>query len=232
MVIQHFRIHGVPIEITAPGGALTDEVRGLLCPFASYGSCDPACKIFIRSGKPPLSHDEMRLVDRLVLPSGREIQCYSGEDKRITMVSGRSWYFLDLKRRLGEIVVQPGEEWCLESDSLTPILCEIFARDHHHVFHAATLVGQTAAGPRAIILAGVSGVGKTTTSLALAHAGLTLLADDATFLVRRDGSLKVWGFPRPCKVHRNSLAMMEWLAKLEDNPVWRSDEFLLSTRKL
>jgi hypothetical protein len=232
MTVQHYRIHGVTVQITAPSGALADAVAALLTPFAVAGNHTPVCRFMIRHGEPPTVDDGLMLVERTVLPGGREIRHFADAHRRISHVAGLAWHRLDLHHRQGEIVVRPGEEWCLESGSLTPMLCDVLAQEQHHVFHAATLVAQTKAGPRAIILAGVSGAGKTTTALALAHAGLTLLADDATFLVRRNGALKVCGFPRPCKVHRRTLAMLDWLRELEPNPLWRHDEFLLALQRV
>lgn len=232
MTVEHYRIHGVTVQIATPPGALADAVAALLSPFVVASNSAPACCFTIRHGEPPTADDGLLLVERTALPSGREICHFADAHRRISHVAGLAWHRLDLRQGKAEIVVRPGEEWALESGSLTPLLCDVLAQEQHHVFHAATLVGQTQAGPRAIILAGVSGVGKTTTALALARAGLTLLADDATFLIRRNGALKVWGFPRPCKVHRRTLALLDWLGELEPDPRWHHDEFLLAPQRV
>lgn len=70
-----------------------------------------------------------------------------------------------------------------------------FALRHHAVFHlhAAAL----ADGERAVLVAGQSGVGKTTLALALLEAGLAWLCDDAAFLAEREGAPWLEGVPRP-----------------------------------
>jgi hypothetical protein len=70
-----------------------------------------------------------------------------------------------------------------------------FALRHHGLFHlhAAAL----AAGERAVLVAGQSGVGKTTLALALLEAGLAWLCDDAAFLTEREGAPWLEGVPRP-----------------------------------
>jgi hypothetical protein len=67
-------------------------------------------------------------------------------------------------------------------------------------------------GP-AIMLFGPSGFGKTTTALSLLPAGFRLLADD-TVIIQKDqtGAHRVWGLPRPLKVHKKSARMLAWLA--------------------
>ena len=231
MAPPHYRIHGVVIQVAVPAGPLAETVAALLGHFRVADHPAAAYHITIRLGEPPTTTDGLLLVERHVHASGRETRHYADTHCRQAHIAGLAWHRLDLRQRTAEIVLRPGEEWCLEPGSLTLLLCEILAHEHQHVFHAATLVGETKTGPRAIILAGPSGVGKTTTALALARAGLPFLTDDATFLVRRQGALRVWGFPRPLKVHRQTRALLPWLATLEPAPHWRHDEHLLYPRR-
>jgi len=53
---------------------------------------------------------------------------------------------------------------------------------------------------RRLLIAGVSGSGKTTTTLALARAGSTLLGDDTMFFAEREGRAVVLAFPRALRV--------------------------------
>jgi hypothetical protein len=101
------------------------------------------------------------------------------------------------------------------------------------VVHAASL----SADDRAVLLAGPSGAGKTTTALALARSGMRLMADDASF-VGRDGlaasskTLAVWGLPRPCRVHKKTLAMMPWLDGIPRRRALLDAEFLIDVTTL
>jgi len=222
----------VVLEISAPPGPLAEAVAGVLGPFAVDCAQPPVCRLVIRNGQPPAADDGLKLVDRSLLSDGREIRHFADAHRRVSHIGGMAWHRLDLLGGEGEIVVLPGEEWCLEAGSLTPMLCEVLAWRQCHILHGATLVGQTRTGPRAVVLAGISGAGKTTTALALARAGLPLLADDATVLARRDGALRVFGLPRPCKVHRQTLALLDWLRELEPNPRWHCDEFLIAPQRV
>jgi hypothetical protein len=78
-----------------------------------------------------------------------------------------------------------------------------FALRHHGVFHlhAAGL----ADGERAILVAGQSGVGKTTLALAILDAGFAWLCDDAAFVTERDAIPRVEGVPRPFHLHPETL---------------------------
>ncbi|MCC6214048.1 MAG: hypothetical protein IT376_04220 [Polyangiaceae bacterium] len=63
------------------------------------------------------------------------------------------------------------------------------------VFHLHAACLQAGRGT-VVLVPGGSGAGKTTLALALRAAGLTLASDDATFVSRREGSLRVSGWPR------------------------------------
>jgi hypothetical protein len=83
-------------------------------------------------------------------------------------------------------------------------------------------------GVPAILLTGASGRGKTTASLALAHAGWAFLTDDVTIICDdRSNSaapLTAWGLARPCKVLDNTLTLLPWLAELDRGQRRRSGE--------
>lgn len=75
--------------------------------------------------------------------------------------------------------------------------------------HAASL--EDPATGAAFLLIGPSGVGKTTTSLALARKRFALMSDDASVLCTIDGRTMVWGMARTPKVHRDTAALLPWL---------------------
>lgn len=65
---------------------------------------------------------------------------------------------------------------------------------------------------QAMLIFGKSGMGKTTTCLALAQQGFALLTDDAIVLEAPSGCQKfVWGLPRPVKVHRRTGELLPFL---------------------
>ncbi|UCI07704.1 serine kinase [Mesorhizobium sp. B1-1-8] len=80
-----------------------------------------------------------------------------------------------------------------------------------HMLHTA---GLTLPGRDALVLIHApSGTGKSTTSLALASQGFGLCSDDAMILkVMPDGGTTAWGLPRKVKIHRNTAAMLPFVA--------------------
>jgi len=110
---------------------------------------------------------------------------------------------------------------------LTPMLCAFLGQAGQHVIHAACL---SAGGdePRAVLVCGPSGSGKTTAALAMAHGGLALMSDDATFIRRDDaGGLFLWGLPRPCKVHRRTFDLCPHLRDLPSRPAPTGEESVI-----
>ena len=81
------------------------------------------------------------------------------------------------------------------AELLDPVLLFLLTRRGRVPIHAAgVLVGDTA-----VVLAGRSGVGKSTLSLAALEAGLPILSDDAVY-VQLEPSSRVWGYPRPIRL--------------------------------
>lgn len=140
---------------------------------------------------------------------------------------------VDVGRRRADVRVVPGEEACLYACFIVPILCEFLHRVDQHVVHAASLAAGARGEERAVLLAGESGAGKTTAALALAQSGMQLLADDASFVgPSADGDTVVWGLPRPCKVHQQTLQLLPWLAELPHTPALTEEEVLIELDRL
>ncbi len=231
---QHFCVHNVSLAISSVSETLTRRVGVLLAPFADSRPASASYRVALDFGIVPIDGAWTKLpaVGRATIPNGGEVRYFADAQRRITVLGDLAWMHLDFAGRQAQIILRPDAEWVLEPGCLMPLLCDLLGREHHHVFHAATLAVETPDGPRAIVLAGISGAGKTTTSLALTRQGLRLLTDDASFLVRRGTALNIWGFPRPCKVHRHTLSMLPWLGALEPNPVWRQEEFTLDITRI
>lgn len=79
-----------------------------------------------------------------------------------------------------------------------------------HMLHTA---GLTLPDREALVLIHApSGTGKSTTSLALASQGFGLCSDDVMILGARLDGIAAWGMPRKVKVHRNTAAMLPFVA--------------------
>jgi hypothetical protein len=87
-----------------------------------------------------------------------------------------------------------------------------------HAFAAAPASG-FAAG-RAVLIAGDIGAGKTTTGLALLHAGWKLLSNDSPILAAGD-RVRVLAYPGLLSAYPDTLARFPELARLASNPATR-----------
>ena len=82
--------------------------------------------------------------------------------------------------------------------------------DGQHMLHMA---GLTLPGTDGLVLIHApSGTGKSTTSLALGSRGFGLCSDDVMILNANGQSITAWGMPRKVKVHRNTAAMLPFVA--------------------
>lgn len=81
--------------------------------------------------------------------------------------------------------------------------------DGQQVVHCAGL--SIPNSDRMLLLCAPSGTGKTTTALALAHAGFSLAGDDAMVLCKNGDEVRAWGLPRAVKIHQHTVEMLPWL---------------------
>lgn len=85
-----------------------------------------------------------------------------------------------------------GTDLYVATHPLTTVsLMELLERAGRYSLHAACLATDDGAG---VLVAGPSGSGKSSLTVALAAAGMTFLSDDVVFLDRRDGAVDVVGF--------------------------------------
>jgi hypothetical protein len=131
-------------------------------------------------------------------------------------------------------VVNPNIKTGLLETCFLPVLCDYLGLTGHHVIHAASLCVQNDGQRRALIVSGMSGRGKTTLALALAGAGLGMMADDMTFYQpateNRPG--QIWGIRTRCKVHTRTLELLPWLRDLPAGGASLNGERLVDSRSL
>lgn len=180
-------------------------------------------ELHLRYGRPDTLRPDRATMRKFwagLLPGGLEMTYYTAPALRLVDLPGKCGMRLDLNARLADLVVVPGGEWALAEGCLMPMLTEVMGLFGQHVVHAACLAGREEDGSAAIILAGTSGRGKTTTALALARSGMEMLTDDATFVVDRGAgtALAAWGLARPCKILDRTFELLGWLADLPHKP--------------
>ena len=250
-VTATYDVHGTHITVEAAGTELGGMVDTVLKSCATDQTDEKTFLLCLRYGDPapPADSASLRVFWSGILPGGLPMVFRCADGQREIELPGRARARLDWPRRRAEIVVARGAEGCVLDGCVLPLVCTILGHAGQHVIHAASLVGSSGRGRRALLLSGVSGAGKTTTALALAGAGLQLMADDASF-VRLAGDpehgrgvalsaskgdrskAEVWGLPLPCKVHRNTLAMLPWLERLPRWPARSDGEFLIEVARV
>lgn len=197
-------------------------VQGVLRPRKPLGHEHPF-HLHLRYGSEPSGWktDSLRLFWSGLLRGDIPSELHTDSTGRVTRVPGRAWGRLDFECRTMEIVCRPGQEGCVYDGCLTPLLCELLAHLGHFVIHGASLATDRQGDKVGVLLTGVSGAGKTTTSLALAHSGMTLLADDMSFIEACDTNadrVKLWGLLLTCKVHDNTRRLLPWLREFPGGP--------------
>lgn len=84
-----------------------------------------------------------------------------------------------------------------------------------------------------LLLAGESGAGKSSLSLALAQSGFDFLSDDRTLIGEHQGRLLAWGASREMKQRIGSITQFPFLSHIEPNDAFkRADELRFDARKI
>lgn len=234
-VVHGYAIHGMRLRAEAECASLTGGLDTLLKPFAVPDVPQSDGAFVVRMRYEESAGGEVAAVSdgesckswTGVLPCGLEAAIHTGAGFRRIDLVGRAALRADLLRRRADITVRPGQERAVDAGCISLLLCDFLAEAGHHVVHAASVAITGDKGPRAVLISGVSGRGKTTTALALAGGQIQLMTDDASFVARHGEVLSVWPLPRACKVHVNTLELLPWLRALPVQPALTKDEYLV-----
>jgi hypothetical protein len=201
-----FDLPGAPLAIDHDDPALLAPLMRFLAGLEAETLAGTLAVWRIETGEPQDAPDLPLLYDGPMLPSG--IGClYRGDGpRRLLLVPGRLSVDSGPDGRSGRVVVGPDGAALLHLEFGTMILALTIQASRQTLVHAAALRFPGRDG--AMLLVAPSGAGKTTTSIALALQGFALLSDDAAVVGRAgDGAWRVWGVPRPLKVHRRTAAL-------------------------
>ena len=233
--IKSYDVGGMLLKVEVDDVGLLAHVDNILGPFVLSEVREGGFVLHIGRGDPEQREagaGELRLVWEGVLPAGMEVAHYVDGDVREIELPGKARVRIDGAGRWAKIVVRAGCEEFLGYGCIIPVLCEFLSEADQHVVHAASLCVEDEDGGRAVLLHGESGLGKTTTALSLARWGMNLLADDASVVGRNGGDdtgrVVVWGLPRPCKVHKDTLAMLPHLEELPRRTSLRTGKDLIN----
>jgi hypothetical protein len=169
------------MTVEAQSQSLLDVIDTLLGAYADVSGHSDGFLVRLDYGQIPAETEpELRDSWRGTLPGGTCMICRSSLSRRQVEMPGHVRADIDLAARVARFVVNPNIKTGLLETCFLPLLCECLGLTGHYVIHAASLFVQVGGQRRALIVSGMSGTGKTTLALALAGAGLGLLADDMT----------------------------------------------------
>jgi hypothetical protein len=224
-----FDVRGMCLRATADAEWVLRRMRSIIGPYESPFARPEFDLDVRRSGEsfddaPP---DGMEESWRGELPGGIPAVAFRNGTERCLLLPGKLRLFLNSSARRARISYAQPEEWRINLGGILPVLCEFLAQRRHYVVHAAALTLDGDDRDRAVLILGRSGLGKTTTALALALHGFRLLTDDACFLHRPDeGEPVAWGLPRPLKVHRETVRLLPELRNVCRGPLTVGEEYM------
>jgi hypothetical protein len=212
MSLSVYNLGGLRLEVSSDDEDLTRRFSHLVRALASHDASGPPFRLNLKCGALPSEPDAEPVFEGEVLRDGL-CRLHAEADTSLLVQVGRGALYVSTKKLAGELTVLPGH-----ATAVTGMLgiSAIEAAAHasgQAMLHVAALTLPTSVSRAMVLLHAPSGAGKTTTSLALMEAGFGLASDDAAF-IRDRGGFTAWGLPRDLKVHRNTLAMMPWLAPL------------------
>ena len=118
------------------------------------------------------------------------------------------------RARLASLRGEENDLWTLSHPLFTLPFVELLKRRGLYHVHAAGLAWRG----RGLVLPGTTGSGKSTLAVALARAGFGFLGDDALFLAKRPGGVRVLAFPDEVDLTDQAVSFFPELAPLAGAP--------------
>jgi hypothetical protein len=234
MMESWFDLNGARLQVLAEDSALLEPLLPYLHELRAEAAQDAAFVLSIARQAdlaPPAGAEPV--FDGLLPEGVRGQQLMEGDGTRWVLVPGDIALRIAPNRAAAHIAVRPGCEKRIGGTVGILAIDTALRWAGQHLLHAAAL--QLPGTRDAFVLLAPSGAGKTTTSLALAHDGFGLLADDASIVMPRSagsdgGRPRVWGLPRALKVHRRTAGMLPRVGALLSDR-WNSDGEQVLTRQ-
>lgn len=229
-IVVAYDLAGSHVEVTAPRAPLLGWLDSMLGDLKTPPAAAPVFRIRIDEGTPEPMPSPVEILSVELDPAGRTCQIAQSGGTFLMTVEGE--LFLDIRPReqTARLVVAPGAESIMVGVATWRALEAAIDASGQVVLHAAGLTLPD--DGRAILIHAPSGTGKTTVALALARSGLGLWSDDAMVLTQGPAGMAAWGLPRDLNVHRQTLAMLPWLAPTIDGRWSAEGECLVKRRAL
>lgn len=206
---------GSLLRATADAGPWIEGLRRAFSGFiADAPDARPDFELTIReTATPPLVRDLPLTWDGR-LPDGFMGRVFETDGKAVLEVDDGGVVSIDHRAHTALAEFRPGSQAKFFGSAVMLVVEAALAARDQHMVHAACLIEKRSG--RAALFCVPSGGGKTTTALTLAHDGFSLMTDDASVLLAGAARPRVWGFPRPLKVHHRTAALLPWLGTLPD----------------
>jgi hypothetical protein len=207
---------GTRLRIAAPNEEWTNRFQRYFPAFVVSDDTrrDSDFELHLCESAAPTPNHDLPLTTEGIQNDGYFGRVFENERMIVLEVDGGGVTAIDHIKRRAEVVVRPGSYPEFFGTAVIVVVDAMLAAAGQHLTHGASLIEpQTGL---AVLVVAASGGGKTTTSLALAHAGFQLMTDDASVLIPGAPRPRIWGLPRALKVHRQTAEMLHWLGSLPD----------------
>lgn len=164
----------------------------------------------LEHGRPDIAGTQGLVLHEGQTETGSLFRLFESADALVLLCGSELRIEADRAGGTGRAIVAPGSERLLMGQAGVFMMAAALDSVGQQLVHAAALVRPGGTG--AILLAAPSGAGKTTTALALAQQGFSLMSDDGAVLCPGAGGVGIWGLPRRPKVHRATAALLPALA--------------------
>jgi hypothetical protein len=218
--VPTYSFHGVHLAVESDCAELTALLGERLASFAHDGG-SPSDLVFefhsVRAGH---EHAIVRPAEPLrpvYNPPAGEVLYAPGEDLLYIDYPGRVRVLCEPEtgRTVVSVLAEElGELWLTSHPMFTLPLVEMLKRRGLYSVHAAGL----ALEGRAVLLAGPTGAGKSTLTIALARGGFEVLGDDVVFVSEGDGELRLLAFPDELDVTDETVRLFPEFGFLLEQP--------------
>lgn len=209
MAEAYYSLAGPVLKVASDCEQLLDGIDRHLRALRLAASAPEIFTLSLRSGTPCGIPPTAKIYYRGEITG--EGSCVFGEDEaaRYFLMPGRVSFVLDSSGESGCLTIESGEEARLSGTAFIHALDAALVAGGQTLIHAAaaTLPDRRSA----ILIFAPSGTGKTTTSLALLRGGYGVYSDDTAVIRKNGGQHRLWGVPRPFKVHRRTARLFPWL---------------------
>jgi hypothetical protein len=216
---KHYTFHGLGITIRSDP-AMSAALHSRLRQFTAHGHNSPDLAFNVSR----VSHEAAQLIEP---PQAKARPVYKSCSVEILYAECEDQLYIDCKYRIKvlcdpergqtQISMPESEEerqWFISHPLFTVPFIESLKRRGLYSLHAAGLC----VGDKGLLIAGTSGAGKTTLTIALLRAGFDYMGDDTIFLTERSGDLRALAFPDEIDITDRTAELFPELRHLLDIP--------------